>query len=145
MLSRKSAFTLVELLMVIIIVGILAAVSIPMIVSNVERAKWTEAVTTLGMIRRARRAYKVEFGDDPTVSYYLNGGLKNCPPSLDLSIPDPDAEGRYIYVIRPKGSYPDCAYAVHDKNNTGYYNPGEPIIDIYLDGHFTSGNGAPEF
>lgn len=143
-IMKKNAFTLVELLVVIMIVGILVAVSIPIITSVAEKAKWTEAIQTLGMIKRALRPYYVEFGEYPSGFYLLNTPDKNCPARLDMGIPDPDAEGRYVYFLLPKAIHPLCAIALHDKDNN--HSVGvEPFIVILLDGGFVSYNEAPEF
>jgi len=61
LLKGKSGFTMVELMVVVIIVGILAAVSIPLYQANIKRAIRTEAEATLGSIRSAERIYKSEF------------------------------------------------------------------------------------
>ncbi len=59
-MSGRKGFTLVELLIVIIIVGILAAVSIPMMSTNLERARGTDGIAQLGAIRTAERIYYAE-------------------------------------------------------------------------------------
>lgn len=51
--KNKSGFTLIELMVVAIIVAILAAVSIPLMSSNKERAIATEAQTACGVILSA--------------------------------------------------------------------------------------------
>ena len=61
----KSAFTLLELMIVVIIVGILAALAIPWFTKAVEKARWGEVVQTLGAIRRACELHYAEFGDYP--------------------------------------------------------------------------------
>jgi prepilin-type N-terminal cleavage/methylation domain-containing protein len=48
----RRAFTLLELLIVIIIIGVLASVAMPMLNKNIERARTTEALTALGVIRK---------------------------------------------------------------------------------------------
>ncbi len=46
--------------MVILIVGILAAVAIPLMQGRIDKAKWSEANATAGTIRTAVRAYAAE-------------------------------------------------------------------------------------
>lgn len=59
---RNKAFTLIELMVVILIVGILAAASVPLMRSRVDSAKWAEANATAGTIRSAARVYFAEHG-----------------------------------------------------------------------------------
>jgi prepilin-type N-terminal cleavage/methylation domain-containing protein len=56
----KKGFTLVELMAVILIVGILAAVELPFMLGRTDKAKWSEAHTTAGTIRVGIRAYVAE-------------------------------------------------------------------------------------
>ncbi len=57
LLKRRSAFTLIELLVVVIIVAILAAVGVPMLSANVQRARASEAEAGLGAWRTGIRAF----------------------------------------------------------------------------------------
>ena len=54
---RASAFTLVELMIVVVIVAILALVAIPLYRGNVEAAKMSEGIAGAGTIRTAFRVY----------------------------------------------------------------------------------------
>ena len=61
MKSRKG-FTLIELMVVILIVGILAAVAIPLMRGRIDSAKWTEGKSGAGTIGTGLRAYSAEQG-----------------------------------------------------------------------------------
>ena len=60
--DRVAGFTLIELMMVVAIIGILAAVAIPAFGSYMKRSKTSEAVAFLGEIKQRQEAYRAEFG-----------------------------------------------------------------------------------
>jgi len=70
--KNKKGFTLVELLVVIIIVGVLAAVAVPLMTANVQKARKSEGMAGAGTIRTAQRLYNVENGAYATSLTALN-------------------------------------------------------------------------
>jgi len=56
--SNKKGFTLVELLMVVIIIGVLVTIAIPNYTRAVERSKGSKAKGTLDAIRKAQLQYR---------------------------------------------------------------------------------------
>ncbi len=67
-LRSHNGFTLVELMIVLVIVGVLSAVAVPVYTSNVQKAKMSEADASLGTIRTQARIYYGENGAYPTVA-----------------------------------------------------------------------------
>jgi len=59
---ERRGFTLIELMVVILIVGILAAVAIPIMRGRIDSAKWSEGKAIMGTIATAIRAYSAEKG-----------------------------------------------------------------------------------
>lgn len=86
-------FTLVELMIVVIVIGILAAVAIPMYQIVPERSKGTEAVSGLGLVRQAMRAYFAEHGTYENAAF-ANGARVTINDIL--SVDDEDLLGRYF-------------------------------------------------
>jgi prepilin-type N-terminal cleavage/methylation domain-containing protein len=62
-MRKKTGFTLLELLMVIIVIGILVTFAIPSYISSLERAKCAKAISTVKSIRNAAIAYHRENQD----------------------------------------------------------------------------------
>ncbi|WP_432798087.1 type II secretion system protein [Poriferisphaera sp. WC338] len=67
--TMKKGFTLVEILIVVVILGILAAIVIPQFTSASETAKSSSAVSTLQTIRSQLELYQVQHnGEYPTLT-----------------------------------------------------------------------------
>lgn len=75
--------------MVVLIVGIMAAVAIPMMRGRIDEAKWTEGRSTMGTIASAIRVYAGEKRE--------SGGYgDNQPPMIVLGFIPSDLEGSYF-------------------------------------------------
>ena len=62
-MTARKGFTLIELMVVVLIVGILAAVAIPIMNGRIDAAKWSEGKAGSGTIASAIRAYAGEKDD----------------------------------------------------------------------------------
>jgi len=85
----NQGFTLIELIIVIVIIGILASVAVTRYPKVVKKAKIAEADSILGMMRGAEIRYYAENGSYATVSGTTN--------PLDIDIPGYDGITASIY------------------------------------------------
>lgn len=59
-MKTQKGFTLIELMLVIFIVGIIAAVAIPIMRGRIDSAKWSEGLSGAANIRSSARAFCAE-------------------------------------------------------------------------------------
>jgi prepilin-type N-terminal cleavage/methylation domain-containing protein len=93
--ERMHGFTLVELMVVILIVGVLAAVALPLLQGRVDEARWSEACVTAGTIRVAVRAYAAE-SSIATAQGLVGKNLGDANAQAILGFDSQDCEGTYF-------------------------------------------------
>lgn len=74
-MRRRKAFTLIELMIVVVIVAILAASAYPIYRSVVSRAYEAEILSGISVFRTAQRMYRAEYGRYGTQVDLENGDL----------------------------------------------------------------------
>jgi prepilin-type N-terminal cleavage/methylation domain-containing protein len=63
-MKSRRGFTLIELMVVVLIVAVLAALIVPLMTSRFEAARWSEGKAGAGTIATALRAYIAEQGEE---------------------------------------------------------------------------------
>ena len=110
LLMRKRGFTLIELMIVVAIIGILAAIAIPNFLQFQLRSKTGEAKTNLAAIRTAEEGYFAEFNNyvvaasTPGTTATANKRIWPTGTSFDQLGWSPEGEVFYNYAVAASGS-----------------------------------------
>lgn len=94
-MENRWGFTLIELMIVIFIVGILAAIAMPIMRGRVDSAKWSEARGGIGSIRSAARAFCAEKASD-WIGVWANVTFADLGFNVVNGADGDDLDGRYF-------------------------------------------------
>lgn len=120
---NKRGFTLIEMIIIVIVVGILSFISVPLYKGHVEKAKLTEGYALLGALREAQLKYYVEYGE--FLPSTLANGYVNYNPTCYSAVLNLDARSnKYFTIFKSGGS---GAYAF----TSFVYGVGTTLTMIY--------------
>ena len=116
--KKERGFTLIEILLVVVIIGILAAIVVPRLTGTREDANIAAAKKTMAILRDALSRFEIDTGKYPTTEQGL---------AAILSIPSPEPKGW-------KGPYLQSKMIPLDPWGNAYvYKFPNPIDPKYFD------------
>ena len=151
---RAGGFTLIELVVTLLIVGLLAAAAVPMVELTVKRNKERELRTSLREIRSAIDAYKRASDEGRIVRLAQQSGYPPKLAALVEGVPDARSpDRRAIYFLRRLPRDPTFADPAATAESTwgkrSYASPpdapveGDDVFDVYSLSERTALNGTP--
>ncbi|AIN19334.1 type II secretion system protein G [Yersinia rochesterensis] len=119
---KYNGFTLLEMMVIVIILGLLASLTVPSLMENKNRADQQKALSDIAAIENALDMYKLDNGHYPTES---QGVISLVIKPTDLPIPRTYPNSGYIRRL-PKDPWGNS----YQMNNPGRYED----IDIFSSG-----------
>ncbi len=140
----KKGFTLMELLVVVLIIGILAAVALPQYNKAVEKSRTVEAITIMNSIQKAIDLYVLEHGYQTVELVGLADGESGGKPTGELDIDiesmmdcnswdgDACASKDFAYNATCMANYSSCHISAFRLKNPVGYNGDNEEYELYM-------------
>ena len=124
---KNHAFTLIEVLIVVLIIGILAAIAIPQYQKAVEKNRAMQAIAVLRTVYQAADAFELSTGQWPTDINQLDINIPNLGAdpewSVKLEATISDVDG--VNIIREKGKYKGSKFTIYKRHAYNFIPTGK--------------------
>jgi len=110
----KKAFTLIELMIVIIILGLLASLVVPNLIGQSERAKEKLTCVQMKSLKNALNSFKIQYGHYPATTEGLKALIQNPNPQQYKDYPQ---KGFLSNQRLPKDPWGDNYIYVNNNGN----------------------------
>lgn len=134
---RRTGFSLVEIMVVIVIIGLLAGVLAVNIRANMARANVNAAKIELGKIFDQLELYKQQFGKYPTAQDGLAALLLPLPDTGEALLSDADLidpwQNPYEYVVPGRDNEPYEVITLGSDGKEGGTGAAQDISHLDLD------------
>ena len=95
---QKKGFTIIELLIVVIIIGVLATIAVPQFTKAVEKTKMGKAKNQLGLLYKAAQMYRAEQSSGEYTGLTVTIANDYVEQGLDLATLR-DKQGDWTYAV----------------------------------------------
>jgi len=122
-MDKQRGFTLVELLVVIVILGIIAAIAVPRFLASQDRARVVAAVADVDHFRKALAVYEVDYGNFPDQNLAsvaaITAALVDPSGNDYMILPDGQNFASFAYTPVNAGESYEITVIANDHNSTG--------------------------
>jgi len=114
--SKERGFTFLEIMLVVVIIGILAAIVGPSITGRTEKAKRAAAAGQITNFETALKNYELDVGEFPSTTQGLKALIEKPPEVPDTAWDGPYLDKNYIPLDPWKRPYVYKSPGEHNKN-----------------------------
>ena len=116
--NTRRGFTLIELVIAVLIIGILAAVAVPMYKHAMIKSRFSTVMPVAKTIADAQESYYLRNGQYASEQAALDVTPPNVEnTTIELSGTDEDADENYAYVVASRSDVPGAKYIQYQKNS----------------------------